>query len=52
MGDQQFAGRGEPQRPAVLLDDGQPGFPFQDGQLLGDRGRGQVQRLGRRATVP
>jgi len=53
MARQQPSGGGQPYLPAGAVDEAGSGFPFQGQQLLGNRGRGQVQRAGcgRHATV-
>ena len=43
---QQPSGRGQRHLPAGAVDEAGAGLPFQGQQLLGDRGRGQVQRVG------
>ena len=46
MCDQELPGGGEAQRTPVLLDDRYAGFALEDGQLLRDGRRGQVQYVG------
>ena len=47
MSGQQPSGRGQRHLPAGPVDEAGAGLPFQCQQLLGDRGRGQVQCAGR-----
>jgi len=46
--DQPAARIGEPDPPTGPFQQPHPGLPLQDGELLGDRGRREVQRLRRR----
>jgi heme-degrading monooxygenase HmoA len=46
VGRQQLSGRGEPDLPAGAVDEAGAGLPFQGQQLLGDRRRAQVKRVG------
>jgi hypothetical protein len=46
VGRQQPPGRGQPDLPSGAVDEAGAGLPLQRQQLLGDRRRSQVQRIG------